>query len=462
MVICLTIASTACSGAVSGRQLASFPEQREFKYDVTFGVIRDPATPDLITLVAFGHQSKKQLARIERVEATAPLIRRSGVMGVGAGNIYLIPVIGPGGEQQTRAFIYEETATWGRREALAALAGPVPRVVEFPSTKKDVFSPAAYAIPVPATTGLFVPFDAKQVPLPAGTIGVVPVSVVDGSPAWIAWLVRWEGAQGAGWSVSRDPALKGFADAGPRWTNVIVTRTNGGRIVVGRPPGGGCEVLMVEADYYSGDTGRSATAATCDDAGRQLVASVEAGRKARAAQDQRERLAAKALADEARAREEANRAEWAQLTAETTAAGKPAPEFTWYEDLIKSGNLGLACSKLTALDIEVRATLVRRRLLGGADVTQQEIVCLSRYRFSAGTQVSVDRALSIRRDRERYRAALPVDDARHSAGGSSSSSTWTGPSSSGPSHAEQMRQINDYTYGSGRASSCPFSDRSLC
>ena len=116
-----------------------------------------------------------------------------------------------------------------------------------------------------------------------------------------------------------------------------------------------------------------------------------------------------------------------------------------YQALVDASKWDDACAMARKLPLQdhVKLVIARSRAYDGA---------LWELEYSCASWRDYNNPYLQRAKRERG-ARLKASSAPTSGGTSSSSS----PSSSGPSFDQQMKAMNDYLYGSGRASSCPFS-----
>jgi colicin import membrane protein len=182
-------------------------------------------------------------------------------------------------------------------------------------------------------------------------------------------------------------------------------------------------------------------------------------------------------ADEARARAERDAAARAEAKRKETAImAQSAREIRKYKDLITAGKHGAACDHATiAMMPEAHLALAVERT-SAEDFDDLELRCAKpRLRtvpdplMQLDLEKRIEAAIQKRKERlaarERERAdakkqaatAAPAPPSGRARGG------FVPPSMpSGPSHEQRMKQMNDHTYGSGRASGCPFSDKSLC
>lgn len=309
------------------------------------------------------------------------------------------------------------------------------------------------AVRAPNTTepDLYVPVqdDGKLVTLPPGVVGVRPISRDAKGKDWFGWFVRWQD----GWSMTghdhADERLSNVRSDGTHWTTATVKMVSKRGFtdevyVAGTLPDGQCEAFTLPASTYRGEAHKRAT---CDQAVDALDQAMRSYFVQRGIEEAKNRPASSSpLPKEPTAAEK----EAARIVAVEKAA------FAEYMKAVAIPDYTASCGQALRMREKTHAELLDWRFKS-VQVHGDEFFCYrarkdarsdNTQRFEARWQEQ-GRAAAMEKEFE-LRARLN----RH---------TYTpGQGTGGPSAAERLKQSNDYTYGSGKASSCPFTDRSLC
>lgn len=291
---------------------------------------------------------------------------------------------------------------------------------------------------------LYVPLqnDGRPATLSAGLVGVRPL-LADGT-RWGGWFLRWND----GWSFSgsdrSDEVLSKVWDGDQHWTTLTLERVSDKTYLAGTLSDGQCQATsIVTADHHGLPKFPS-----CDDAIAALDSSVRKRDAERAAEEARNRPpSAPTPAKKAPTKEEE---EAARIVAVEKAA------FAEYMKAVASGNYTASCGQALLMREKSHSQLLDWRFKN-AQVHGDEFFCY-RARKDA-VRANTDRFEARWQEQGRAAALEKEMELRNRL----NRHTYTpGQGSGGPSAAERLKQSNDYTYGSGKASSCPFTDRSLC
>jgi hypothetical protein len=398
----------------------------------------------VITLAVRGKVDGEYVDGIAHTDDTAPILMDEDPRQPKDRQlIAVVPLVGPAGQRLSRAYrIHLSKILGGTR--LVALSGDLPRVSIF----CDDWSEAeARAIDGPEPD-LYLPLDLayKRVPLPAGVVGA---TYMRGG----AWLVRWKGASGEGWSVARNSDLSDHKDREPRWSSARVARSAAGSVVIGERPGGGaCDVVGTEARQLEG-LPKETTATTCEAALAELE--IKAKDKERADYEVRSKTEAEQAAVHARRRAD----EAASKKEEEEQRAKEAPVVKAYVATVGK-DPAAACSLMKDVKAERHAQLVLSRI-SAKPSDLPELDCARQRKLPEPLLVQ----LNTERTRISQALFVPVRElsARERAPGPGiGAGLFSGGSSPSNSAAEQLKRTNEATYGSGKGSSCPHTDVSLC
>lgn len=366
------------------------------------------------------------IGRVEHVDRTADLwiLWPTKESGFEREATYAFPVLGPRGEALTQ---------------LVRIRGFHPRaVIDAPIARAEAVmfsSPEENRFVLLRRTGedLFTRLDdrGKPISLPAGAEGVRPVH---GFGVYsMAWAVKFPD----GWSLAYDRDALAVQPA--RYNDIAYDKEEGG-VFLGKRADGSCEATERRKRT-------SLVAPTCEAAAKNVVAKRAADEKAAAAAATQLAAQKREAAAMAAAYEKAN-AESLRSLRDSYLASARGRDWTG------------ACRTGSLMLLKDHTALVSERAIAGT-ADPQERSCLAR-RGPDGTR-AVDEAV---RTAQQRRAAERQQQEQYAAThGYSSSSSSSGATPAGlprPTHEEQMKKMNDYTYGSGRASSCPYSDPALC
>lgn len=314
----------------------------------------------------------------------------------------------------------------------------LPRVTALKHSQGDV---PIFTIRAPASPAseppLFVPLggDLKPIALPTGVLGVRPVSDETKRAQWDGWYVRWQD----GWSTTRDPDLSRFSNPGPRWKSVVVKEGLGNLYFTGTLPDGQCEAETIEETPYREPR---PTAASCD----QAIAMLHAGiMKYWIARNEAMAKPSSTVQEPSPAEVEAKRVQEVEKAA-----------FIAYRTAVSIQSYATACSEGRKMRPEVHAKVVAWRCSlqachgeeffcykGRQDANRADTEFLEKMWSDVGATAAREKEAELQRRLNRH--------------------TYTpGQGTGGPSAAERLKQTSDYNYGSGRASSCPMTDASLC
>lgn len=413
------------------------------------------------------------VGRIEHFDASAPIyLNKSNEAGFDA--VFFVPLVGPAGEKLSRAYGFRRrggTANTPANRAKIQALGPVPLprvtrfVVEGTAGKNPAF---VYATIVGSEDGkpLYMPVttNGTLVQPPPGVVGAQVLGTAptkDAAAVFSRWLVRWKGERGEGWSLIglQEPLFRGLDPSGPQWKRVTERDVPMGVAIVGERPNGHCDASV----YRSFDPGLlmgwASDHANCDlalstviNVQNKLIADKKIERGAREAalkaQEEKERAEKErdkqaALAADAKYKEEKRKKEAAE-----------ALVLTRYAALVKEGKMTEACTAARqGLSEDTHADLVVRRS-ELSNFAMSEFWCVHERVQGKNTDsnAKLARAMATRTNR------LNPD----TGSGPSTPSRTGDASGQSQSHEDYMKRANDYTYGSGKASSCPYSDRSLC
>ena len=406
----------------------------------------------------------KVIGRIEHVDDSAPTFLELAGPERYPGRIW-VPIVGPKGERLTQLYLTRYDANTERE--LLKIGTPIPRVMRFGyGDASDHHTKSKFVFALPAAEPGFVhPLDAegKRIALPPGVVGVKPVTSRDASKEWSAWLVGWKGERGEGWSYDLAGHLENFADKGPRWTEVTTGQTRAARWMIGTLADGRCEAVV--AELFTGVGAPPATKRTadsCEAALTTLDAELMAFKAARtkAKEDAAAAIAARAAADRAeKIRNE--KAAYDRLVAENAEEQKAReaerPFLRQFLALADGADFAPACNAARRLRPRTHIELFGQRAGTVPQLRPEELSCVTgRTDLSRDDQIALDRARKILVEAQNATAReaavrRPVGDWNPGSG-----------SSGGPTAAERLKATHEYMYGSGRASTCPFTDRSLC
>lgn len=431
--------------------------------DPKFASMNEPTRRMGVVTIAIGdgkHGNIKMKTKIEHVDDSEPIQAQradDGFSGPPA-YVYMVPIVGPAGERLS--VLYRDDGRTVGFGHLTPLGPPVPRLHTYCGGGVDTALAVAGKEP-----GFYIPVSAN------GTMPTLHPDVVGAKRIEGAWLVRWNGTH-EGWSVANTRDLGAFTDQSPRYKSVreleIYDHVD---VVVGERPDGSCEVTLAATGSSHDIWSLSRTSAP--DCATAVVAMETDIKKRRAVTDQWK--AQQAADDAKRDAENAVRAKQATearraATAEAERLSKAEAEKRKQEEPILREYMALrvankwldACRVATGLPIESHARFIGRRN-DDPDLQIDEVDCvISRHPPSAiAYGMDVMRRGVLARDEARQRRAEEEDaeDRRAERRASKRALRKEGPSAGS---TQTPDRVNDYLYGSGRSSSCPFADKSYC
>lgn len=399
--------------------------------------------------------------KIEHVDDSEPIqaIRRENVQGDKWRFDYMVPIVGPAGERLSQ--MYRDDAFEKGYGMLSPLGSPVPRL--------HLYCGAG------ANTAFVVDGKEKDFVIPVsrnGTMPRLPADVVGAQRIDGAWLVRWKGAQ-EGWSVSATDDLSAFADTSPRYKSVRKEEVyQYVDVVVGERFDGTCEVTLART-VSAADLGNFAPTGAADCTG--AIAAMDAlvrkdrayseGVAAQRAADDAKRDAEHAIAaKQATEREQAAAAEAARISkAEEEKRKKEEPILRKYLALLADNKPLDACDQANKLAIESHARFIAYRFESD-ELGLSEVDCVLQRRPPSVIADGMDfmkRRILIREEaRQRREEEEAAEERRAERRAARRALAKEGPKA--PTTTQTTKAVNDYMYGSGHASSCPFEDKTYC
>ena len=422
-----------------------------------------PLSPTGVATYALTGRKGEDRGRIAHVDDTASLFMIP--VPADGGNdkacVVVVPHVGEHGKRLTRFYRVD----WPFMQAphLSPLGAMIPRVVASMTRQTWLFTVSSkdedstLVLPVSNKDGSVV----RPMPGVIGARALETKEKGEDAPRWSGWLVRWKGAKGEGWSLARTATMTDIdAGCGPRWVKAETKRSRTTQIVVGERPDGACDADVLSLTDRGGSSGPGWVAPTCDAAIALLDADVDelVKRNAVAARARSETI------EREQAARAAARAAEAQITAEKktadlAAAKKEEPFIRRYAELARKGAFAETCSVAANLSPATHVEVVVFRM-SQADYTKSEATCAMNRLLTDAQKRKLEAAAAAQ---EREASNRATNAARAPTGSGASGPAYTPPSApSGPSHQEQMQKMNDYTYGSGKASTSPYANTSLC
>jgi len=293
---------------------------------------------------------------------------------------------------------------------------------------------------------LYVPLqdDGQPVTLPANLVGVRPLITAANGKQWNGWLLRWND----GWSYTdhnrSDEVLREVWAGDVHWKTLTVRRVSDKTYLAGTLADGQCQATTLS----TGDHHEAPKFSSCDDAIASLDSKIRKVDAERAAEEARNRpTPAPTPPKKALTKEE-------EEAARVIAVEKAA--FAEYRKAVAVPNYPASCGQALLMREKTHAQLLDWRFKT-VEVHGDEFFC---YRARKDA-VSSNTDRFEKRWQEQGRAAALEKEMELRA--RLNRHTYTpGQGTGGPSAAERLKQSNDYTYGSGKASSCPFTDRGIC
>lgn len=386
-------------------------------------------------------QEAKALARVDGFDGSADIVLIPE-REPSKGHYLYVPV--RAAEPRTKVFHVVRNTSDPNRLASATELRDIARVAVWPGGWHGHV--VAARLPSGPEPDLYVPLndDGATVTLTKGIVGVRPLLAAPDTGKWRGWLVRWQD----GWSFTgdehADQLLKDPWDKDVHWSTLTVKNVSENGYLAGTIAGGTCQAMRIVTADHHGLTSYP----SCDEAIAALDANVRKVAADLAAEEAKNRPAAPSLP----AAKEPTKEE--QEAARIAAVEKAA--FADYMKAVAIPDYNASCAAGNKMREKTHAELLGWRFKT-VEVHGQELFC---YR---GRKDAV--AANTKRFEERWqeqgRAAAEAKEAELRA--RLNRHTYTpGQGTGGPSAAERLKQSNDYTYGSGKASSCPFTDRSLC
>lgn len=398
----------------------------------------------VITIAVRGKHDGEYGDRIAHTDDTAPMLMdQDPRQPEDRQLIAVVPLVGPDGQRFSRAYRIHKSKVVGETR-LVAISGDLPRVTLF----CEWGAARARGIDGPEPT-LYLPLDLayNRIPLPAGVIGAMYVKDS-------GWLVRWKGASGEGWSVAKTADLSDHKDREPRWASARVARTSAGTVVVGERAGGGaCDVIGMEERQLVG-LPKETTAATCEAALSELEI------KAKALEAANYEVRSKKEAEQAAVHARRRAEEAASKKEEEEGRTKEAPIVKQYAATVAK-DPAAACSLMKDVDAKRHAELVLARIsTERSDLGEIDCALKRKLPEPLLTRLNTERT---RITQALYVPVRELSARERAPGPGIGAGVFSGSSSSpGSSAAEQLKRTNDATYGSGKGSSCPYTDASLC
>ena len=304
--------------------------------------------------------------------------------------------------------------------------------------------------------------NAARVPFPPGVVGLVPQKFIEGETfanTWSGWLARWEGAKGEGWSLSAKASMKDLDPSGPQWKSV--ERISKGKVLTlgGIRPDGACELTVTRIHYeVKADIPaalRHGVGPSCPELAQSLaddIAAVETNRvDAKKAAEARERADRDA---QVKAYALAQKREKDREEEDAKRVQREAPILEKWREQLANNDRKSACATLQTLSPIGHAKAYAEQAATMPNVNYDDFACfMVRKDKTKDAQQIAQNAYDKRSGEDARRPVVqaPIGQGKLRDLGSAE-----------PSAADRLKQTNDYTYGSGNASSCPYTDRSLC